>query len=689
MVRFSLCLFFLLLLLSAGEISSQLGSGPRILDLKTLIPPKMKNPVGFKWSWDHHDSHRACVKSIASYSGRKETAFYATDIQTRIMICCTVFFGIFSRIKLDLNGLSMLRVRAFDNEENEFRSLVGLQLIWKLMPGSGGSTQHLAHVPLKESPLTDCGGFCAHLDIQKKLEDGGVFSDLFVVKGTGIGHEKVSVHLLDAPLTHITDEIVVAVAEVMSLELFSAVYVLVGASFGYTLNVIRGNVPQAVHLPSLHHRWSVLNSSVAQVGSLIDLTKALSLWKTTVILEDTRVAGHFQTPSINVVTPDTFILQLVSALRVIPEFNLVFSNPNTKVSVGAYICPQNPVIHTGTLLNFSIVGVDHQVSGKRVTSNRSNLSVNVALTSGQAKTISQGSAHGHRLKMQTKLTLLLGNTIFVGSPRETITNVHAPAEGYDFPVKFRENRFVVSENGNKATFNCQVDPSFIGYAKPWTDIDSGSTFCLFFPYSPKYLVHSMSIAEYMKPYVSFSVIASLNEAHQVSGSASALLIGGFSVKGPSKLYINPDSNTNIILILGNTDVQIDWDNKGKLSISLIKREDYGIAGYAMYKVNVLTSKQFTERICITLPATGETLVASSKDRYSDLFEILWVVLGSSLYVIILIKVIKKLRPNDPTKASRTATNDGATAAGTPYRRGGVVTYHVESPKLNLMGMRVK
>lgn len=39
------------------------------------------------------------------------------------------------------------------------------------MPENGGSTHHLAHVPLKESPLTDCGGLCGYLDIQKKLED--------------------------------------------------------------------------------------------------------------------------------------------------------------------------------------------------------------------------------------------------------------------------------------------------------------------------------------------------------------------------------------------------------------------------------------------------------------------------------------------------------------------------------------
>lgn len=88
-------------------------------------------------SWDHHDilsvmpefnssshcSTSARLRSISPYSGRKETAVYATDIQTGMVIRCKVFIDNFSRIqifhnsiKLDLDGLSMLRVRAFDSE---------------------------------------------------------------------------------------------------------------------------------------------------------------------------------------------------------------------------------------------------------------------------------------------------------------------------------------------------------------------------------------------------------------------------------------------------------------------------------------------------------------------------------------------------------------------------------------------
>lgn len=91
----------------------------------------------FGRSWDHHDilavlpeynisshcSTSAHLKSIAPYSGRKETAVYATDVHTGMVIRCKVYIDNFSRIqifhnsiKLDLDGLATLRVRAFDSE---------------------------------------------------------------------------------------------------------------------------------------------------------------------------------------------------------------------------------------------------------------------------------------------------------------------------------------------------------------------------------------------------------------------------------------------------------------------------------------------------------------------------------------------------------------------------------------------
>lgn len=63
-----------------------------------------------------------------------------------------------------------------------------------------------------------------------------------------------------------------------------------------------------VTLPSPHHRWSVSNASVAQVDSKTGSAYAWNLGMTAIIVEDTRVAGHVQVSSLNVVLPASLCL---------------------------------------------------------------------------------------------------------------------------------------------------------------------------------------------------------------------------------------------------------------------------------------------------------------------------------------------------------------------------------------------
>lgn len=65
-----------------------------------------------------------------------------------------------------------------------------------------------------------------------------------------------------------------------------------------------------VSLPSPHHQWSVSNSSVAEMDSMMGVIHALTLGETTVIVEDTRVDGHSQMSSLKVVLPDTLSLYI-------------------------------------------------------------------------------------------------------------------------------------------------------------------------------------------------------------------------------------------------------------------------------------------------------------------------------------------------------------------------------------------
>lgn len=86
--------------------------------------------------------------------------------------------------------------------------------------------------------------FYFHLTILFKFTLQGVFSDLYVVRGVEIGHEIVSVQLLEPQLKHMTDKIILTVAEAISLEPPSPVFVLISARYSYTLKVIRGNALQ-------------------------------------------------------------------------------------------------------------------------------------------------------------------------------------------------------------------------------------------------------------------------------------------------------------------------------------------------------------------------------------------------------------------------------------------------------------
>jgi hypothetical protein len=58
------------------------------------------------------------------------------------------------------------------SSENVFSSLVGLQFLWQLIPRMlDNSSHHLVHIPLKETHLSDCSGFCGDMNVRFELED--------------------------------------------------------------------------------------------------------------------------------------------------------------------------------------------------------------------------------------------------------------------------------------------------------------------------------------------------------------------------------------------------------------------------------------------------------------------------------------------------------------------------------------
>ncbi|KAG8050281.1 hypothetical protein GUJ93_ZPchr0009g538 [Zizania palustris] len=338
------------------------AGGPHMADLSVLLPPRMTKLVEYRliggdgcftWEWDHHDiisvkpeyndssrcSTSARLASIAPYRGRKETSVYATDIISGITIHCKVFVDKISRIrifhhavKIDLDEIATLRVHAFDDEENVFSSLVGLQFIWQLTPRLlDSNSHHLVHIPLKETHLSDCSGFCGDMNTRVELEDRNLGSDLFVVKGIEIGQEVVNAQLFEPQFEHVIDTITLTVAEAMSLEPPSPVLVTVGVLVKFKLKVFRHKVPQVVNLPSQYHHWHATNSSVAQVDSSLGVLHALNLGFTNIIVEDTRISGHAQVSSLHVVIPQTLFVYLVPVMDDSIHLHGIASIPSSEV----------------------------------------------------------------------------------------------------------------------------------------------------------------------------------------------------------------------------------------------------------------------------------------------------------------------------------------------------------------------
>ncbi|KAK4782397.1 hypothetical protein SAY86_016499 [Trapa natans] len=284
------------------------------------------------------------------------------------------------------------------------------------------------------------------------------------------------------------------------------------------------------------------------------------------------------------------------------------------LSVGAQIHPQNPTVHLGRSLNFSMEGFDENVSGQWVSANESVLTVN--MNSGKSEAVGEGTTQVifecPHMKLQTTVSVLRGNLVFVGAPQDIMTNVPFPRGGYAFSVSFRspyDNTVEILKRRNEIPYDCDVDPPFIGYAKPWVDPDSTDLYCLFFPYSPEHLVHSLPKSKSMKSDISVSISATLSESNDAMGSASALFIGGFSILGMGKnglnLNLTPASNRTSITILGNTDVEIHWKVRDLINISPTRREGSGVGGLAEYEVTVLRPENFKDKIIISLPSTGQ------------------------------------------------------------------------------------
>lgn len=69
----------------------------------------------------------------------------------------------------------------------------------------------------------------------------GLDSDLYVVRGISAGQERITAQLLEPNFEDLVDVVVLTVAEAVSLEPPSPLYIIPGTHLQYTLKTVRRN----------------------------------------------------------------------------------------------------------------------------------------------------------------------------------------------------------------------------------------------------------------------------------------------------------------------------------------------------------------------------------------------------------------------------------------------------------------
>lgn len=187
-----------------------------------------------------------------------------------------------------------------------------------------------------------------------------------------------------------------------------------------------------------------------------------------------------------------------------------------------------------------------------------------------------------------------------------------PAKGHFFPVKLADaySRKYETTGYVKKFFDCKVEPPFVGFVKAWFDLFTGKFYCIFFPHSPEHLLRIAPDSADIRRGLAISIRASLIEDSSISDSASAIFLGGFSLLGAdeSSRQLNLTyPNKGYFIIVGNTDVKINWHVGFKLSVTFIGGKGGKKGGSAFYEVMVRRNSKLKDKLIITLPTTGQRM----------------------------------------------------------------------------------
>ncbi|KAJ7521110.1 hypothetical protein O6H91_19G038600 [Diphasiastrum complanatum] len=292
------------------------------------------------------------------------------------------------------------------------------------------------------------------------------------------------------------------------------------------------------------------------------------------------------------------------------------------IHVGVYLAPQNPMVHFGSHVNFSVIGKSEHGSW---SSSNSNI-LKIDSHTGKALAIGEGvvtvSFSGSRLATYTLVTVVKVTLAKIEAPDgvRLLTNVPRPEQGYKFPVKFSDSQgrdVGIVGKEHMVTYECLMQPNFIGKIVPWHEPGKDKLYCILWPYSPEKSVSTLEqhvISENGSiimgdPYDNLQVtvaVVGLGAPYAV-GVVKTTFVGGFSVLETAVQLSSPRKNRTLIRVVGNIGgVQVSWFKRNAIEAVCTSTKHYGIGGIAIYEVKLLEDEDsFSDTLVFTLPETGQ------------------------------------------------------------------------------------
>ncbi|CAI9723077.1 Hypothetical predicted protein [Octopus vulgaris] len=243
-------------------------------------------------------SLHAVVSTVSRTDHKMTSIIFAEDKISNEVFHCYVIVDLISRFSISTTTRlislddtpEILAVHAYDNEENVFTTLSGMEFHWKFLPNGDKKffeEQNLKFLKFEDSKYQTP----PHIS---PLERAGKTGDIVLVESVKTGSSTVEATLFD-PIYKNVPPATVSLTVIANLMINPpSVHVLVHGKVFYKLEQIRQNVITRIYLPSPQYYMEVVKPDICSFNPETSEAEAISFGSTEIVLRDRNIQDSEQ-----------------------------------------------------------------------------------------------------------------------------------------------------------------------------------------------------------------------------------------------------------------------------------------------------------------------------------------------------------------------------------------------------------